>query len=256
MKYIFVPISIVGCGKSTVFRTLAGISSRFVHIENDYFSGKRAFYQALTELLEGPEPYILIDRNNHLKMHRRQLLDIYKNDNVRFVALLFVPATLNKKRIFDVNWKRIISRGDNHPQVKSGSNTGQARMILSLFIKDFDAFDPKGKFDSQFDYVLQMKYGNESSRDNVDILLNFIAKLEKNAASIGLTEAETGNLPTVQWTKDEVDSLFKKSLAFKVPPKVPESVRTNSQEKNIKANVQDENVKTDVQEENVQEIPI
>lgn len=220
MKYIFVPISIVGCGKSTVFRTLTGISSRFAHIENDYFSSKRAFYDELQKLVHGEVPYILVDRNNHLHMHRQQLIELFKKHAVCFVALLFLPANMNKK-VFDTNWKKMVKRGDNHPQLKSATNVGQVKMVLSLFIKNLDPYNPREKFDAQFDHVLDMRFGSESSRENVDKILDFVyqaesyglvdalSRLADNSAANGLT----------RFTKEEIDAAFKKSLAFNVSPK-------------------------------------
>lgn len=204
MKYIFVPISIVGCGKSTVFRTLTELSSWFLHVENDYFSHKNAFHAALSDAIDSDLPYVLVDRNNHLKLHRQQLLEQFRDENTKFVALLFAPTNVNKKRIFDVNWRKILSRGDNHPQVKSGTEEGQAKMILALFIKNLDPYSPKGKFDGQFDYVLHMKFGKESSRQNVDIILDFVGTLEHAAGP------RKG-----KFTKEEVDAAFQNSMKFK-----------------------------------------
>lgn len=212
MKYIFIPISIVGCGKSTVFRTLTELSPLFVHIENDYFSNKRAFYEKLQKLLEGEVPYILVDRNNHIKMHRQQLIENFKSSGVCFVALLFVPPNINKKRLYETNWKKIESRGDNHPQVKSGSDVGQAKMILGLFIKKFDPFVPNGRFDSQFDHVLQMKYGKESSRENVDKILDFVKQSQTHSH-----EGKANlNCDLSKISKEMIDTAFKKSMEFKI----------------------------------------
>lgn len=227
MKYIFVPIAIVGCGKSTVFRTLTGLSNRFVHIENDYFSNKKGFYEALKKLLDGPSRYILVDRNNHLKMHRQQIFNNFQGEDVRFVALLFVPTNVNKKRLFDTNWKKIHSRGDNHPQVKSGSEGAQAKMILNSFIKNLDPYNPKSPHDKHFDFTLSMKFGPESSRENVNIILDFVKKLE--AATLSSTSREPGIEPAgetgnmTEYSAEDVDLAFKNSMQFKVD--IKESIR-------------------------------
>lgn len=236
MKYIFVPISIVGCGKSTVFRTLTTLSNRFVHIENDYFSGKKGFYETLGKLVDGCAPYILVDRNNHLKVHRQQILENFKSEEVRFVALIFVPVNINKKRLFDTNWNKIQSRGDNHPQVKSGSATGQAKMILNSFIKNFDPYNPKAPYDSQFDYALAMKYGPETSRENVDIILEFVKKLESTAllsGSLNSSMEGSNKAEITEFSPEAVNLAFKNSMQFKVT--VTENIRNfdKSQRKRI-----------------------
>lgn len=204
MKYVFVPISIVGCGKSTVFRTLTNLSSRFVHIENDYFTNKRAFNEALTKLIEGEAPYILVDRNNHLRLHRKQLTQTFKKEDVCFIALLFVPSSLNRKQLFDTNWRKIQKRGDNHPQVKSESNDGQAKMILGLFIKNLEPFNPQDESDAKFDHILAMKFGANSSRENVDTIIKFVQILEHGNGLGGHDEFD----------KSKVDQAFKNSMCF------------------------------------------
>lgn len=246
MKYIFVPISIVGCGKSTVFRTLTALSNRFVHIENDYFSGKKGFYEALGKLIDGPAPYILVDRNNHLKMHRQQILDNFQGDDVRFVALIFVTANVNKKRLFETNWKKIHSRGDNHPQVKSGSEAVQAKMILNSFIKNLDPYNPKVPCDSRFDYALVMKFGPETSRENVDIILKFVKKLESGLLA-GANSTQSLENPSIaektEPSDEAINTAFQKSMQFKVPMK--ENVR--NLDKSQKQRVEDSNgVKADI----------
>ncbi|KAM9923354.1 hypothetical protein OXX59_005229 [Metschnikowia pulcherrima] len=207
-KILFVPISIVGCGKSTVFRTLRQLAPGFVHIENDNFDNKPAFYNAIrTALSDSTTVAVLLDRNNHLRMHRREILNKFKAEGVLIVALLFVPKSTSAQQMRSLVLDRIASRGDNHQQVKGESDFGKAKMIVNSFVKNFAPFNPSDAIDSQFDHVIDMDTGKESSEENVRRIANFCNEIFAETA---------GESEFISIDETQISQALQSSLAFQV----------------------------------------
>ncbi|GEQ68850.1 hypothetical protein JCM33374_g2519 [Metschnikowia sp. JCM 33374] len=204
-KVLFVPISIVGCGKSTVFRTLHSMYPSFAHIENDNFDNKAAFFNEIRSKLRDPQvSAVLLDRNNHLHMHRKEIIQKFKSDGVILVALLFVPPHSSAQEMRGLVLGRIASRGDNHQQVKGESDFKTAKMIVNSFVKNFAPFDQNDPVDGQFDHVIQMKIGKESSEANVRRIVDFYA--DEIAGTSDFTRVSNADIAIE----------FKKSLGFQV----------------------------------------
>lgn len=173
MKYVFVPISTIGCGKSTTFRILTQLYPGWAHVENDDCKSKREFLGKLTEALQ-THNVVLLDRNNHQKLHRQQIIETFKRPGVMLVALEFVDATVDRNRLRSTTFDRVDKRGDNHQTIAGNSQKGLARSIMNRFLNEFCPLGNSG-FDAQFDYRLKMDMGPVSSLTNADIILRFLA---------------------------------------------------------------------------------
>lgn len=178
-KILLVPISLVGCGKSTVFRAMASLCAHVAHLENDTCPLKAEYYKAVDAALQDPHiECVLLDRNNHLPLHRKEIMARYRHvPGLRIVALLFVPQNVGAKHMYKALLDRISQRGDNHPQVKSSTDFGKARMILGSFVKSFVNYNVHDAADAQFDAAVDMAWGPEASRANVATIMALLGRL-------------------------------------------------------------------------------
>lgn len=172
MKYILVPVSTVGCGKSTTFRILTSLYPEWIHVENDNCSSKKVFYRELTNALRRTD-VVLLDRNNQLQKQRAEIFHLLAAPDVCLVALVFVAADVPKKQLWDFTFDRIRKRGDNHQQIMSLTNVGMAKMIVSRFVKEFEPYDGASEGDSHY-IPLQMTLSEHLSMENALRILKFL----------------------------------------------------------------------------------
>lgn len=202
MKYIFVPISTLGCGKSTTFRILRGFFPQWAHIENDSCSSKRQFYTNIETALETTN-VVLLDRNNHLVNHRKEISEHFLAENVKLVALIFVDVNTPHKKLWSTTYDRIKSRGDNHQNIKSSTQAGLTKMVMNKFIKQFELFNITNEGDRDL-YPLQMCWDGQSSMENAKRILEFLHK------------EDTKLVPEIP-TKEKLQELFEEALKYTVP---------------------------------------
>lgn len=188
MKYVFVPIAVVGSGKSTTFRTLKCLHPEFAHIENDNFEDKKLFYDAIHKSLKS-HSVVLLDRNNHLLQHRSQIASHFQKDDTVLVALVFASSA--NKDLRRLVTQRLDKRGANHQTIK---DTKTARMVIGMFFKQFNPFDPRNKPDSLFDYSIPMSVKQESLKENAMRILRFLQ--EK-----GVTQHEDARAVSAAFTR-------------------------------------------------------
>ncbi|KAF3985163.1 hypothetical protein FT663_05409 [Candidozyma haemuli var. vulneris] len=169
--WVIVPISTVGCGKSTVFRALTTLHPEFAHIENDRLKTKKAFSTKLQESVKD-HPVVLIDRNNHMVKHRQEIYEDLRYYDVRLVLVNFVDPRMDIMKVKKIAFDRIRARGTNHPTI-DGSNERMVRMIGGKFFKDFRPYDPSNEVDSQFQEVLNLDM-NKSVLYNLRTVLKFL----------------------------------------------------------------------------------
>lgn len=180
MNLLLAPISVVGCGKSTIFRTLSILFPTFQQVENDSCNGAKHFY-AQIEQASKTKWAVLVDKNNHLRKHRSELIRRFKKPGVVTVALLFVPIGMSKEELFALAMERIRQRGDNHKTVKSSSNYRQSRMVLNRFLKEYEPYDESDEHEGTFDYILPLELGPESSLANVKRIIAFADEVSHGA---------------------------------------------------------------------------
>lgn len=216
-KYVLVPISTVGCGKTTVANALLKLYPAWGHIQNDDISSGHKptmLVKLCTDFLKFSN-VVFLDRNNHQLRERAQIFtDFPKQGNPNFVdyvfiALNFNPYTKSKgtsadQKAFDLTRDRILSRGDNHQTIDAGSDSKKAIGILAGFKNRYQPLDVSRTPDSEFDLVIDLDSTRpDSSRYNLDTIIN---SLNKHYPEV----LEGRALPT----KQELDDAFEYSLSY------------------------------------------
>lgn len=214
MKYILVPISTLGCGKSTTFRILTSLYPKWVHIENDNCSSKRQFYTNIETSLATAD-VILLDRNNHLVKQREEIVANFKGPEVQLIALIFVDSSVSPEKLWSTTFNRIKSRGDNHQSIQSTSQAGLTKMVMNKFIKQFEPFDTNNEGDKQY-VALHMSLSLDSSKENAETILQFLHK-------------EAPDLVPEVAPRLEIDALYEQAIQHKVPEEAKQANRGNGQ---------------------------
>lgn len=195
-KYLFVPISTPGCGKSTVFRTLKALFPQWAHIENDNCHGKREFYGLVRDSMS-TSPVVLLDRNNHWRKQRTEIFEKLTDPGVEIVRLNYIVKP--DSRIWDLTYLRIRERGDNHQTLKALTQMGKVASVMANFFLDFQPLEPL-EIDS-FDHSIDMELSENSSVTNVKRILQFMHEQE------GLV------IPA----EEEIERAYQETLEYKLP---------------------------------------
>lgn len=214
-KYVLVPISTIGCGKTTTFQTLINLFPNWAHIQNDNIESgnKLKFFISCLEELSKPDCRVLFfDRNNHQYRERQQIFSIFNEKSVnylpsniglKFIAVNFVPDNADDKTHWKVTHDRIVERGDNHQSIKSATNENLANSIMKGFIKRFQPLNIEREPDSAFDEVINLEISENSSLTNAKLILNFLHKIDPNILNRSLPSDE------------DYDQSFKLALNYK-----------------------------------------
>ncbi|KAH3688439.1 hypothetical protein WICPIJ_000578 [Wickerhamomyces pijperi] len=187
IKYVLVPISTIGCGKTTVSVCLTGLFPEiFTTVSNDDMSNAKQFFNK-SKLALNTFPAVIMDKNNHEKTHRAAIFDTFDpvkdQVDVKFIALNFLgeknPDEFSKdKRIWDITTKRAIERGDNHQKLKLGKGDGtHIYRIIRMFLNKLEPLDTKepGSPDLKFDHVIHLNIldnPEDSSLNNVHTIID------------------------------------------------------------------------------------
>lgn len=213
-KYVLIPISTLGCGKTTVFQTIRNLFPNWAHVQNDNIANNstknKLVVQCLTELARSETSLVFCDRNNHQKRERQQLFDQFlslkdsylsADIGLRFIAINFVDVSLDKQELFDVTYDRISKRGDNHQSIKFNSDAKLANQVMNGFIKRFQRVDINQEPDNQFDLVINMKISEDSSLFNAKTIIEELKQFP------GLVDAIPSDA--------DIEHSFKKALDYK-----------------------------------------
>ncbi|RCK66036.1 tRNA ligase [Candida viswanathii] len=212
-KYILVPIATIGCGKTTVFNTLASLFPEWVHIQNDNIS-KNAKLKIVDLTLKALDqaPVVLFDRNNSAARERKQIFTTvdqkrheYIDDivEVRYVAINFIDENVSDKDLWDITFGRIEKRGDNHQSIKPETDRKLVEGIMKGFIGRLQPVNTEAPPDSAFDFVINLKL-TRSENSSLDNVKNIIKELGKKYPELIQTRP----------TDNVIEQKFKEALEY------------------------------------------
>lgn len=183
LKYVLVPISTIGCGKTTVSVCLTKLFPEvFALVSNDDMSSAKQFFTKSKQALN-IHPAVIMDKNNHQKIHRSAIFEAFEPVkelvDIKFIACNFICNNLDSargKQLWDITTKRAIQRGDNHQKLKVGSGDGShIYRIMRMFLNKLEPLDLNEDPDTKFDYVINLSLiekPNDSSLTNVKIIIH------------------------------------------------------------------------------------
>lgn len=180
-KFIIVPVATIGCGKTTIFKTLTNLYKDWDHIQNDDISKSsklRIVDRTLKSLKD--HDFVLFDRNNSGAKERTQIFkDI--EEKVQFyikesTKVNIICVTFNMDNVWDITKKRVFDRGDNHQSIKSTEDPNLAIKIMKSFLGRYAPVNPKKYPDSEFDLIINLDLGENSSLSNTKKIIDAINK--------------------------------------------------------------------------------
>ncbi|KAG5366457.1 tRNA ligase 1 [Yarrowia sp. B02] len=196
MKYVIIPVASVGCGKSTIGKTLASVCG-FGQVQNDDITGTNRRPKFLKAILEQLEDHRVVyaDRNNSSFKERKELVDGLKKElgnEVGFVGLQFVHTEATVPALKKVTQERVFARKDHQTVSTEKLAPGKIYMIMGGFIKRLEPFTPEEK--ELFKLVVDLPVEKDNTADNV------LKVLEQ----IGECEGTKGMLEDVTYTDGEI----------------------------------------------------
>ncbi|RDW27826.1 tRNA ligase kinase domain-domain-containing protein [Yarrowia lipolytica] len=203
-KYVIVPVASVGCGKSTVGKTLASVCG-FGQVQNDDITGtnrRPKFLQAILEQLESHQ-VVYADRNNSSVKERKELVDGLRKElgnEVDMVGLQFVHNQQTIPALKKITQERVFARKD-HQTVSTATLAPQKiYMIMGGFIKRLEPFTDAEK--KEYKLIVDLPVEKDNTADNV---LRLLEKIKDNSATAPMLE---DTKYTDQEVRDTVQNLI------------------------------------------------
>ena len=198
---ILVPISTIGCGKTTVSLSLSFLFG-WGCVGNNTIEARNRPYKFAEKVLEEltKKPVVFADRNNVQKFQRNQLIlhFLRKRRQARMIALNFVNNEASLENIRKVTLDRILPRIENDQGSDTGLQKDRAVDIMDDFIERFEKLDILGWPDRNFDAVIDLN-PTLDSRANLEILVEGLRSIFPK-------------LITKVPTKEELDVAFSSAL--------------------------------------------
>lgn len=170
--WVLIPISTIGCGKLTLFRALTKLYPNFAHVENDRMENKRAFMAKLQSAVKRNR-VVLVDRNNHMMNHRKELVKCFEGCNVNLVLVNFINPRMNLNEVKNIVRTRLKARGNNHPTV-DGNDGRMVAMVVNSFFRDFRLYDSSEEW-VYFDSFIDLDMAQTPYR-NLELLMDFFVR--------------------------------------------------------------------------------
>jgi tRNA ligase len=200
VRYVIVPVSTIGCGKTTVFQTLAQLFPKWIHIQNDNI-GKSSKTKIVDHAIKALATHevVLFDRNNSSYKERKQIFDDFEtklgklnnnNYQIEFICVNFVKD-IDSDDLWEITKGRVFARGDNHQTIKSNTDPDTAIMVMQSFMKRFQPVDSKQAPDEEFDFIINLELGESSSLTNTKIIINALSEKYPNLIKDQVPSDET-----------------------------------------------------------------
>lgn len=203
-KYVIVPLASVGCGKSTVGKTLASVCG-FGQVQNDDITGtnrRPKFLKAILEQLESHQ-VVFADRNNSSVKERKELVDGLKKalgNDVDLVGLQFVHNEQTIPALKKITQERVFARKDHQTVSTETLAPQKIYMIMGGFIKRLEPFTDEEK--KEFKLTIDLPVEKDNTADNV---LKLLKEIKENSDTAAMLE---GVNYTDQEVRDSVQSLI------------------------------------------------
>lgn len=177
-KYVLVPVSTIGCGKTTVAVALTHLFPSWGHFQNDDLTTgpkpQRLVQRCLDYLTV--EDVVFLDRNNHQFRERAQIftdfpkLTRFADYEYVYICLDFNPFDTPNSSTWNLTTSRVLKRGDNHQSIHASSDSNQKIMsILSGFKGRYQPVVSQKSPDDNFDFIIELDSTKEnSSRINLE----------------------------------------------------------------------------------------
>jgi tRNA ligase len=223
---ILVPISTIGCGKTTIAVALQQLFG-WGHVQNDNITGKGRPPRFTKEVLSQLEdkPVVFADRNNAQRHERKQILDDVRipHPEIRLVALNFVhtPETISKIR--ETTQARVLARGDNHQTIQAATDSKKVIGIMEGFINRYERCNPSAPPDDGFDNIIDLD-PTQDSRANLETVISQLHNLYPKLFS---------DMPTSEDLDDAINfSLgeYRPELRHEVGDRGPKNNRSNQRQ--------------------------
>ncbi|KAH3669184.1 hypothetical protein WICMUC_005023 [Wickerhamomyces mucosus] len=165
VKYVIIPVSTVGCGKTEINICLNKLLPGSKIVKNSDYSHSSSFYSACVHalLLDGIN-VVILNKNNHRSFHRSQVLSAFQkalgdNYDIKYICLDYLSDTDQTSSNFKDIAKSSISRRSGKEGNISGNEYSDAKVasIIDHFTKDFQKLDISSETNESFDLVLKLK---------------------------------------------------------------------------------------------------
>lgn len=177
--YVIVPVASVGCGKSTIGKTLATVCG-WGHVQNDDITGtnrRPKFLKAVLDSLENHNA-VYADRNNSSHKERQELVDGLRkaHGQVTLIGLEFQVKGDAIPELKKVTQDRVFAR-KGHQTVSTDLLAAQKiYMIMGGFIKRFEPFTAQEH--EEYAVIVEAPVLKNNTADNVLALLQQIKENE------------------------------------------------------------------------------
>lgn len=152
-KTLIIPIGIVGCGKTTLAKLISK-TINIAHIQNDDIQNsianstgvkKRKLFSISIFTAFKTHDYVFADRNNHLRLHRTELIEAFKEKykNGRIVILDWKVDKMKREDVFRICMRNIKNRGEDH-QTLVASNPKLEMIVNNFYKESFPFLDEYG----------------------------------------------------------------------------------------------------------------
>ncbi|KAH3669187.1 hypothetical protein WICMUC_005026 [Wickerhamomyces mucosus] len=181
-KYVLIPISSIGCGKTTISLALSKILNNVEFVSNDDMKSSSKFFNRSKQVLTRNKA-VIMDKNNHKFKLRENIFLTFENTesvvDLKYICLNFIgiDSYHKSKKFWDLTTQRVFKRGDNHQSIKAeSSNKSQIYKIMKMFVNQIEPVDISKNPDIKFDLVidLQVTDQDDSSLDNIRLIIHKI----------------------------------------------------------------------------------
>ncbi|THH10619.1 hypothetical protein EW145_g1197 [Phellinidium pouzarii] len=202
-KTIIVPISIPGCGKTSIAVALKHLFG-FGHVQSDDINKKKAAPIFIRRVLEelNKHDVVIADKNNHLSSHRENLRRAVQHSSppVRLVALHW-PLEKPPAVIHRICSDRIMARGENHQSLLADAEARSHESVIWMFLSQTEELANK-----EVDEVVEMDFEEdlEQSLDRaIDACVRVLNLPKPSQEAVGRALAAARSYKPMTLKKDE-----------------------------------------------------